>query len=595
MVKISKEQFNTGRWLAGKLGPPLLFGSMIYLGLLILRVYGTALFARTYVGPAQQIVILAYVLAMLLAAWGYQQVLTGWVSWSRNPLLMRKFLFYNGGAAAIVADHLLNDQYSGWGRPLFSVLYDITFGLSVVLLLFFAAAILISLIVKYWSGKTSPVSEQPKAVRFSTEPSLGKQGKDKLNREGFAEHIARTIEKHASSANEGALTIGLFGPWGSGKTSIFDLMEKKLEEESRSSTVIVRFQPWFFGKDYMNLIPEFLNKLIDSVKVHSKGYDPGLIRDLKSYRKLLTPLSLRPPGMIISLKDLPQDAEFSKDYTDADAMRVQIVERLKFAKIKLLVFIDDLDRLDNKEIQMVFKLVRMVADFPNTTYIIAMDEEIIVNSLAQMYSKEFAKDVGKDYLEKFIQVPLYIPACDMELLSVLGWELIEPILVAEKIALNQIHVRDILMQMEISPRNLQRLSNLLQVYLPLLKKEIYAMDLISLLAIKVAKPGLFEFILKHSDYFLGKVRNMESQADFRKKVRSLYASYYKILDKMFPLMDNNELKKEWELQKRIGTPEHFWTYFMYSTPSNKLSESDLDTFYAALEEGAQRLNYRKPT
>ncbi|WP_248630947.1 P-loop NTPase fold protein, partial [Paenibacillus riograndensis] len=219
---------------------------------------------------------------------------------------------------------------------------------------------------------------------------------------------------------------------------------------------------------------------------------------------------------------------------DAEDMRKQIVERLKLADIKLIVLIDDLDRLDNKEIQMVFKLVRMIADFPKTTYIIAMDEEIVTNSLAQMYSKDFVRDVGKEYLEKFIQIPLYIPACDPVLLANLGWEMLEPILKAEEILVTPIQVKDILMQMEISPRNLQRLSNLYRLYLPLLHRDVFPLDLLSLLLIKVSKPGLFEFILKHSDFFLGKLKEDKMRTELMDKLKAAYAPYVAPLKKMFP-------------------------------------------------------------
>ncbi|QQZ59733.1 hypothetical protein JI735_24445 [Paenibacillus sonchi] len=572
------------KWLWGKLLPPMFCVVIAYIVLLILRIYAASVFSQDYIGYEKQLIILAYILAALAICWRGLGGFRGAGSGIKNPLQDRFFLLMNGVAAAVVIDHQSNDRNQDWSGPLFSDLYEITFIICLSVLVLLGIALLFTIYRKFRRKVDDNNSSTQHELNFRTESSLGKEGRDALNREVFAGHVAATIEKHTAKTNEGALTIGLYGPWGSGKTSIFDLMEREFDK-SKSKPVIVRFQPWFFGKDYMNLIPEFLNKLIDSIKEHSRAYDAGLIRDLKAYRKFLTPISLRPPGLIINFKDLPVNTEFSKEYMDAEDMRKQIVERLKLADIKLIVFIDDLDRLDNKEIQMVFKLVRMIADFPKTTYIIAMDEEIVTNSLAQMYSKDFVRDVGKEYLEKFIQIPLYIPACDPVLLANLGWEMLEPILKAEEILVTPIQVKDILMQMEISPRNLQRLSNLYRLYLPLLHRDVFPLDLLSLLLIKVSKPGLFEFILKHSDFFLGKLKEDKMRTELMDKLKAAYAPYVAPLKKMFPSINYKEIKTEWIIQKRIGTPEHFWTYFMYSMPYQKLSEADMDSFYLALEQG----------
>ncbi|MEK3700012.1 P-loop NTPase fold protein [Paenibacillus sp. FSL R10-2199] len=593
------------KFWAIKLLPLIMTTAFIYFGLLVLRVSGAALFGRDYAGYDRQLIIFVYSFIGLFMVWGYLRVLWSSGPWSDNPLTKRKLLRINGVALAILLDHIMNDHNSGLNKPLFSILYDVTYifaGLSLVRLeisfllfsilkyeqadrlrrLAYRMEFLKSIIADNKGTGAGTDNDKTQKPGFNTEGSLGKEGKDKLNREEFAKHVAQTIEKHISTANEGALTIGLYGPWGSGKSSIFDMMERVFVSKE-DKPVIVRFQPWFFGKDYMNLIPEFLNKLIDSIKEHSPDYDAGLIHDLKTYRKFLTPISLRPPGLIINLKDFPTNTVFSKDYQDAEELREHIVNRLKKAKIKLVVFIDDLDRLDNKEIQMVFKLVRMIADFPKTTYVIALDEEIVSNSLAQLYSKDFSKNVGKEYLEKFIQVPLYIPACDPVLLAKLGWEMIKPILVAEELEINQRQISEILTELKVSPRNLQRLTNLLQLFLPLLKKDVFPLDLIRLLTIKVSKPNLFDFIVEHGDFFLGKTEDEETQSVLRKELKKDYAQYLFVIKKLFPLMDTNQRDEKWKLQKRIGDPEYFWTYFMYSVPQNKLSENDMDNFYSALE------------
>lgn len=121
--------------------------------------------------------------------------------------------------------------------------------------------------------------------------------------------------------------------------------------------------------------------------------------------------------------------------------------------------------------------------------------------------------------------------------------------------------------------------------------EVNKLDLFSLLTIKVSTPGLFDFILKHADYFLGKERSDDVNIAIRDELRR-YSSNISFLKKLFPTMGNSiiDVKSDWHLEKRLGSPEHFWTYFMYSVPSGKLSESDFEFFNDTLDREQQYVN-----
>lgn len=62
-------------------------------------------------------------------------------------------------------------------------------------------------------------------------------------------------------------------------------------------------------------------------------------------------------------------------------MKKTISSKMSERKDKIVVFIDDLDRLDKEEIRMVMKLVRSVADFPNIIYVLCFDNEIVEHAL----------------------------------------------------------------------------------------------------------------------------------------------------------------------------------------------------------------------
>jgi predicted KAP-like P-loop ATPase len=84
-----------------------------------------------------------------------------------------------------------------------------------------------------------------------------------------------------------------------------------------------------------------------------------------------------------------------------------ITKKLSELNQKIIVIIDDIDRLNNEQICLIFQLVNSVAGFPNVMYILSFDKEIVARAL----TKEQNCD-GKEYLEKIIQVPFDIPIAD---------------------------------------------------------------------------------------------------------------------------------------------------------------------------------------
>lgn len=95
--------------------------------------------------------------------------------------------------------------------------------------------------------------------------------------------------------------------------------------------------------------------------------------------------------------------------TDLQKSKNQIIGKMIDEKLKIIVSIDDIDRLSEDEIIAVFQLVKALADFPNTVYILTFDYNVVVRALSKVQHGD-----GKEYLEKIIQVPFEIPAPNMD-------------------------------------------------------------------------------------------------------------------------------------------------------------------------------------
>ena len=83
---------------------------------------------------------------------------------------------------------------------------------------------------------------------------------------------------------------------------------------------------------------------------------------------------------------------------------------------RVVVFLDDLDRLDRREIQAVVRLVKLCGDFNHVDYVLAFDRDVVASAIGGHYGAGAAVD-GYDYLQKLVQVSLELPIPDQTVLG----------------------------------------------------------------------------------------------------------------------------------------------------------------------------------
>src|SRR5690606_4186197 len=87
-----------------------------------------------------------------------------------------------------------------------------------------------------------------------------------------------------------------------------------------------------------------------------------------------------------------------------EQLHKNIEKSIKEFDKKLVIYIDDLDRLDSDEILEVIRLIRDTANFPNTVFIVAYDRDYIVSALESMNSHN-----KEEFLEKIFQIEISLP------------------------------------------------------------------------------------------------------------------------------------------------------------------------------------------
>lgn len=224
-----------------------------------------------------------------------------------------------------------------------------------------------------------------------------------------------------NSNNTEPFTIGIYGKWGEGKTSFLNLIEEKIEHfdknEGDKEYYKFHFNPWRYSTEEEILFDFFdsLSKLF-YVKKDEKIQKVG--KWIKKYSKYLKAVKISSTVGLPKLlntkiefeaneifKALGEDLE-GEEIT-IEKLKTQVNEAINRANFKVVIFIDDIDRLDKNEIYTILKLIKLNADFNNFIFIVALD----YNHVCKAIKNRFGNDIkdGEQFLEKIINIPIHLP------------------------------------------------------------------------------------------------------------------------------------------------------------------------------------------
>lgn len=239
---------------------------------------------------------------------------------------------------------------------------------------------------------------------------------ERLNRKEFAKLFAETLLGHTDPS---CLIAALYGPWGSGKSSLLYLIENHLRNSSSSTNdyIIIRFNPWNISS-VDQLIAMFFHELKVAVlgKQTITKLRDSLIKLLNVFSGILTVGQLSPVGnqyFALGVEATKKLSGTLKETMNKSLIKVkeELEEQLSKTAKRIFILIDDIDRLDQHAMKLLFRMIRLNADFKNTTYLLAFDPKIVEDLLDIEQPK-----YGKEYLEKIIQLPINIPSIDEAIL-----------------------------------------------------------------------------------------------------------------------------------------------------------------------------------
>ena len=490
---------------------------------------------------------------------------------------------------------------------------------------------------------------------------------------GFNTLSITLLDTIHAQADRSTFAIGIDGPWGSGKSSILRLLIKELENrESRHTSdgvglIVVQFSPWLISNQTA-LIAEFFKQLEKAIDVASRRTKPvHSFRDWNTLRKW-SAIRKRSIGKkfraarkamhkfagltaLASTAAVAMDPTFSSVLTSSalsrfgrairpstrslEALKSQLDDYLgEIAEVdktfRILIIIDDLDRLDPRDALEVLRLVKAVADFPAVSYLLAYDKR----SLASAISKSDLIEDGDAYLEKIVQFSFKVPPLEpFQLRAWLKHELNElfPGCVNEGLRRTHVVLDEWAGRLLHTPRDVKRLLFALRAIWPKLEPSADLVDLVWIQMVK-EKAGrreadLYSWVTRYlqsldSIAIGGMVSGIrQEQEELVEILKALGWRVYKSEDGMSSI-DFHHLSKilagvvqdnldessstgdQWthkieaeELAKfrhecRLSSPWHWRSYFAFDPPSHALTDSEWAALRHAGRESAATLRSR---
>ena len=214
------------------------------------------------------------------------------------------------------------------------------------------------------------------------------------SRAKYAKQLA--IRLLNTNVEKEAYAVGIAAEWGSGKTLFLNEVERAIGDKA----IVLKFNPWN-SKDERHLAKDFLKTLSQCL---SPLYS-GISSPIKKYAALLYSMRIHVASDYV-LQYLPKHEE-----KDLVQRKTDIEESLDKIGKPVVVFIDDIDRLEGKEIFEVLRIIRNTAVFRHMIYVVAYDKAHVLTQLSQLQIEN-----GADYLEKIFQMEVLLPKPDEKML-----------------------------------------------------------------------------------------------------------------------------------------------------------------------------------
>jgi len=223
----------------------------------------------------------------------------------------------------------------------------------------------------------------------------------------------------AATDTRGPFTIGVFGEWGTGKTSLMRLIEKRLDDEG--TVVTVWFNAWRYEQEDHPIVP-LVGTIVQALEKHRTFRDrfgAGAEKLIRSLRAVAYGFSAKSKVKIPGFAEV--EASFvAKDMIERNAALTPdpLLDRSLYFNafsalddVRVVVLIDDLDRCFPDQAIRLLESIKLVLAQQGFIFVLGVARKVIEGYLQHRYASDYgiADFKGELYLDKIVQLPFHIP------------------------------------------------------------------------------------------------------------------------------------------------------------------------------------------
>lgn len=432
--------------------------------------------------------------------------------------------------------------------------------------------------------------------QFNDQP-IHKPEDDKFGFDTFAVAIAKSI---IENRNPEGTVVAIHGPWGTGKSSIVNLIKHHLQPSVEAGDIeVLNFNCWWFkGEEALAL--EFFRQLygvldksdLDTAKDAVSQLGSRLLGGTSTFVGAALNIFAAPGVGAAATSGMNLISDLIKQDKSIEAFHAEVSKALAESSKRHLIVIDDIDRLSPEEALMIFRLVKSIGRLPNVMYLLAYDREIADRIVSERFPSE-----GPQYLEKIVQAGFDIPnpphsklvAALIDVLNELWKDQDTP----EATHFWNIFY-DCVSPLIQSPRDLIRITNTVKVSWQAVAGEVDPVDFFALESLRVQKGSVYTALKANKRKLTdGGSNNSHENQDAR---ASRYEDIFlrglddderegmkRALRRLFPALDgvwgnlyySDDSYNEWEQKRRACSRKHFDTYFRFSLSDTTVSLSEI--------------------
>lgn len=459
-------------------------------------------------------------------------------------------------------------------------------------------------------------------------------GEDRYGFTHVAKQLALAIE---GLGRDGSAVIGIEGAWGSGKTSLLNLLRFELEAGLPERTFVLSVSPWLDGGSMSPVESLLLPVAAIIAEEEKRALSAPALKRLKRKKTLTDTASkvlrysqstarhLGPVAEMAALvPGMPNASGALKAYSDAEfltnrkttaELRTEIGEKITDLDLSFIVVMDDLDRLEPAQAVEIVRLVKSVADFPRFRYVLSYDKAVLAHAI----QTGLGVTDGAAYLQKIVQISFSLPRPEAfslrrEFISGVTdlYQDVNGHGPEQDLLGDLTRVTDVYGGALSTPREVKLVLNILKFRYGGMRDYVYLPDLCLLQLIRISNAGLYDWIEQYLTERAvvesgdGSVSE-EEQAALKDALIAHLAHFppstartaYHLTDWIPGIAgyDNEKItlfsptgdreRAEMTAGKRLGSGAYWRYYFAFSSPQNVLSPAFFEDLFIQAADPAQ--------